>query len=183
CSWWKLFSSFFIQFWNSRNLASLSLCGGAGGSVPYLNFTFKDEGDGSVINASNDLTDFDYWLSGGTVTQSYIVTNSTENPSYAFCFVPADRDVIVDLTFKYSSTGYPLRTSQYNDQTLTNATTNQVLYLLGTADGIYSTIQTTTSLGSPISGVTVVVERQFSGVWTIVEQGVSGTDGASTFWI
>lgn len=165
------------------NIASLSYCGGAGGSVVYLNFTFLDEGDSSALNATNDLTDFDYWISGGSVTQSYIVTNTTENPEYAFCFVPQDEDVIVDLTFKYASSGYPLRTFQYDDQTLTNTTTNQVLYLLGSSDGIYSTIQATTSLGSPINGATMVVERQFSGTWTTVEQGVTGTDGAATFWV
>ena len=176
--------NYFNSSWQNQTVknANLSLCGLGGGDVTYLNFTFKDEGDDTFINASNDLSDFSYWLSG-TSTKSYIFSNSSENPSYAFCFLPPEEDVIVDLTFKYSSAGYPIRTFQLDDLTLTNATTDQTLYLLASADGIYSTVQATEVTGTPISGASMTVERQFSGVWTIVGQGVSGSDGMVTFWV
>ncbi len=162
---------------------NLSYCGEAGGNVPYLNFTFKDESTDLDLNASNDLSDFTYWLGDGSINKSFIVTNTTENPSYAFCFSPPSEDLTVDLTFKYSGSGYPIRTFQLDDQTLTNATTDQVLYLLGSSDGIYSSIQTNEVTGTPIPGVTMTVERQFGGLWVVVGVAVGGSDGIATFWV
>lgn len=165
------------------NVASLTLCDDAGGTVVYLNFTFKDEETNTFINVTNDLTDFDYWIGDGSVTSSYLITNSTEHASYAFCFIPADTSIITDLLFKYASTGYPQRTFQYNNQVLSNSTTNQVLYLLGSDDGIYSSFQIVTSEGSPVSGAVVQIERQFSGTWTLVGQENSDSSGLVTFWL
>jgi hypothetical protein len=162
---------------------TFSLCGSSPINVPFLNFTFLDETTGLSINASNDLTDTDYWLGDGSVTKEYITSNTSANPSYAFCFNPADRTATIDMSFKYSNTGYPLRTFQYDNKVLTNTTTNKVLYLLGASGGIYSSIQTVTGIGNPISSSQITVERQFSGVWTIVEQGVTGSDGLVTFWL
>jgi hypothetical protein len=78
--------------------------------------------------------------------------------------------------------GYPQR--RFTDTpTLTNSTTHKTLYLLSTADGTYSTYQVQTSAGSSIQGVSVVVERQFDGVYQVVEQGTTGSDGGVTFWL
>jgi len=152
-------------------------------NTPFLNFTFKDEGDSSVLNASNDLTDVDYWIESSSEAKSYITSNSTEHYDYTFCFSPSDRTVIVDLIFKYSKEGYPLRTFAYDDQELTNTTTNKVLYLLGTIDGIYSSISVIESAGGSIPGVVIQIERQFGGVWTLISQDVTGSDGVATFWV
>ena len=165
------------------NPINLTLCEGAPQDTVYLNFTFKDEATGTLMSARNDLTDFDYWLGGGSVTKSFTMSNTSVNPSYAFCMNPPDRPVEVDLSFKYSNSTHPIRTFAYDDQTLTNSTTNQILYLLGSGDGIYSSIQVVTASSSPISGVKITIERQFSGVWGLIEQGTTGTDGLATFWV
>ena len=149
----------------------------------YLNFTFKDETDDSLLNASNDLTDTDYWLGDGSKTKSYITSNVTEDYDYAFCFSPPNRTITVDLIFKYSKSGYPLRTFTYDEQSLTNTTLNKILYLLSTTDGIYSSISVIESSGASIEGVVIQVERQFSGVWTLISQDTTGSDGVATFWV
>jgi len=80
-------------------------------------------------------------------------------------------------------TGYPQRTFVYDDTSFTNTTTDKVLYLLGTADGIYSSISVVEASGAPISGVLVQVEREISGVWTLLTQGNTDSSGLVTFWV
>ena len=123
------------------------------------------------INATADLATWNYWLGGGSVSKSLLFTNTTENPSYAFC-LNTNQTLHNNLTFQYASTGYPQRV-HVRASDLTNVTTNQVLYLLSSTDGIYSSIQVVDAAGASISGVIVQVERQFSGVWTLIGQDIS----------
>lgn len=165
------------------NNIGFTLCDGTPGETPYLNFTFKNESDGVIMSALNDLTDVSYGYSGIVETNSYITSNSTANPYYAFCVTPNSTSVYVDLIFKYSNSGFPLRTFRYYDQLLTNVTTNQVLYLLPSSAGIYSSFQVVESSLAPIQSAQITVERQFSGVWEIIGQEITGSDGVTTFWV
>lgn len=161
---------------------TLSICGAEGGNVAFINYTFKDEQSGDYINASLDLSTWTYYLGSGDSYNTLIYTNTTENFDYGFCFVPPDETLYYEVDFQYSGTDYPQR--YYSSSgTLTNGTTNTTLYLLGSSDGIYSSFQIVTGEGSPISGATVLVERQFSGVWTTVGQGTSDSSGLTTFWL
>lgn len=159
------------------NNITFSLCNPSN-NVTYLNFTFKDENTGNNLNASMDLATF--YLGSGL--NENIFSNTTLNPSYAFCFKPSFRSVQALLQFfQYSSTGYPQR-AYYLNANLTNTSTNQVLYLLASGQGIYSTFSTTFN-NQPVSGVTLQVERQFNGVWTLLTQGVTDSAGSTTFWL
>ena len=152
--------------------------------VPFVNFTFKDESTDGVIDAMVDTSTWTYWLGDGSVTKTLYFSNTTKsNLQYGFCFVPADKTLNIDLSFKYSNASYPQRTWTYDNKVLTNTTTMQVLYLLGSADGIYTSIQMLSSGGQPISGVIVTLERQFLGVWTLMEQGITDNSGLVTFWV
>ena len=162
---------------------SMTLTSCDAGSLNYLNFTFKDEADDADLNASNDLTDVNYWLGSGTVSKSLITSNTTDNDYYVFCLEPQNRTLTLDMVFKYSRSGYPIRTFAYDGDSFTNETTNQTLYLLATADGIYSSFNIINSVGNPIQGVKVIIERQFSGVWTVIGQDTTGSDGSVTFWV
>jgi len=85
-------------------------------------------------------------------------------------------------SIQYSSAGYPQRKYDASSD-LTNATTNKILYLLSSTDGIYSTIQVVDEQGDKVSGVEVTIERQFSGVWTVVGQETTDSAGSVTFWV
>ena len=163
------------------NNITLALCN-ATYPIPFINFTFRDEETLARLNATADLVTWSYYLGAGDVTKSLIYTNITGNPSYAFCFSPPDKTLHNTLTFQYAATGYPQRI-HYRDSDLTNIPVNQTLYLLATADGIYSSIQTVNTIGSPVTGVNVVIERQFSGVWTIIGTDVTDSSGIVTFWV
>ena len=151
---------------------------------PFLNFTFKDESDDSIINATNPLTDVYYQISGASGSQQYYTTsNASENWNYSFCFEPSSENVTIDLTFKYEKTDYPLRTFTYTNKELSNTTTTKVLYLLPTAEGIYVTLSVINSAENPLEDVNVVVSRVISGSLETIGQGTTDVSGSITFWL
>jgi len=88
----------------------------------------------------------------------------------------------MNTTIKYSYTSYPQR--EYKNETiLTNASTNQILYLLSSADGIYTTLSVTSSGGTAVTGADVIVERSFAGVMTQVGHSATDDSGLVTFWV
>lgn len=171
-------STFYNQTVNST---IFGLCNSTN-NITYVNFTFLDETTGLSINASADLVTWNYGLSSD-LSNTFLFTNTSTNPSYSFCFQPSDITLNNQIQyFQYSNTGYPQRQYYYSG-TLTNTTTNKVLYLLGSSSGIYSTIQVLTTAYTPLPGVTVQIQRQFGGVWTLIGQGVTDAAGTATFWV
>lgn len=149
----------------------------------YVNYTFKDEYSLANVNATVDLSTWTYYLGSGGVSKSYIFSNTTQNPSYSFCFGPANLSLNVLLQyFQYSNSVSPQR-QYYFSGTLTNTTTNTVLYLLNYSYGQYTTIVVQDGYSRSISDVTVQVYRQFNGVWTLLTQSATDSAGASTFWL
>ena len=172
---------YYNSSWNNQTVKPIlfGLCNSTL-NVTYINFTFKDETTELNMNASMDLATWSYGING--LTKSLIVSNtSLNNPNYAFCFSPVDKTISETLTFQYANPGYPQR-QYYRSGTLTNSTTNQVLYLLGSGSGIYTTFVTSSSSNAPISGVTLQFERMFNGIWTLISQGTSDSAGSTTIW-
>lgn len=151
-------------------------------NVTYVNYVFKDEVTGSFINASLDLLTQYYGIVSAN-QKTYIFTNTTVNNNYAFCFTPSNKAIQTETKFlQYSNIGYPQR-HYYSLTQLSNVSTNVTLYLLSSSSGIYSSVQTITSTGTPIPNVDVKVERQINGNWTQIEQGTSDSSGLATFWL
>jgi hypothetical protein len=170
------------SFNNTVNNITWTLCK-PGYNVAYLNLTFIDEMTGLSLNGSIDSSSWLYYLGSGTQNQSYTFSNSSLNPNYAFCFNPVYRAVTQDAFIQFSSTGYPIRTYDPQSTIFTNTTTNQPLYLLSSANGIYTSIQTAESSNAVISGVYLLVERQINGVYVTIASGTTDSGGLSTFWL
>lgn len=151
-------------------------------TVPYINFTFKDEETTIATNATIDTSTWTYYLGDGTVNKTLIYSTTAANESYGFCFIPSDRSLTSAVELQYSDVGYPQR-RWTTSGLLTNATNDQNLYMLGDADGTYSVYQVQNTVSTGIQGVTVQAERQFLGVWTLVEEGETDTAGGVTFWL
>jgi hypothetical protein len=152
-------------------------------NIPYLNFTFKDEVTGATIKAANDLTSVNYWLGDGSLYESYSFSNSSVNSNYSFCFSPSFKDVTVDLTFKYSNSSSPQRTFTYDNQLLTNSTTNKILYLLSSSEGQPVTFQVTNPSSQALSGVIVTASRTIGGSLEILSKANTGADGTVRFFL
>ena len=153
-------------------------------TVPYINFTFKDESDSSVIqNGTIPSSTWTYWLAGPSVNKTYAFINNTGNPSYAFCASPSDRNVTVDYFIQYEDQegSYIQRSINPAAISFSNATTNTTLYLLLAADGIYVTFQVVNLADQPISGVTVTGTRVVGGA--TVASGTTDAAGAVTFFL
>jgi hypothetical protein len=170
---------------NSYQIGSqinFSICDGTY-TVPYLNISFKDEGNLSIIKAKVPSSTFTYYLGDGSVTKTYLYSTVTEDYNHTFCFSPPNKTVNVDVDFQYSGGSYPQRIYSSGLIAYTNATTNKTLYLLGSASGLYVTFQVLDSSDTPIQNVYVNASRDISGVNTVVGEGLTGSDGGITFWL
>lgn len=163
-------------------LLNMSLCGSPY-TVPYLNITFKDESDLSIINATIPSSSFGFYLGDGSISKNLTYINNDEMYSYEFCFTPSSKTVFVDPYIQYASTGYPQRIYEPSTLNLTNSTTTKVLYLLNSNDGLYVTFQVINSAEQSLSGVTVNATRSISGETVTVGTGTTGADGTVTFWL
>jgi hypothetical protein len=153
-------------------------------TVPYLNLTFKDEGNLSVINASIPTSTFLYNVLGQSVTKTLSFINTTENPSYAFCATPGNMNLEIDSLIQYKQgSAYPQRVFSQTGATLTNTTTNLTLYLLGVSDGLFVTFQVLNVAEQPIDGVSINATRILEGSDTLVSQGTTDAAGSVTFWL
>ncbi len=151
-------------------------------TIPYINFTFVDEETSLNINATIDTSTWEYWLGDGTYTKELLYSNTTANDNYAFCLIPGTETLHNTRSIQYASPGYPQRKYDASND-LTNATTNQTLYLLASGDGVYTTIHVVDQVIANVIGAEVTVERQFSGVWTVVGQEITDDSGSVTFWV
>jgi len=162
---------------------NLTYCPTEGVNITFINFSFIDEETGLPVKAAIDASTWVYSMGTSSESTTYRYSNTTSALNWKFCFDPPDRTVITDLIFKYSNTTYPQRTYSVSDLSLTNVTTHQTLYMLSTADGIYSSLSIIDVGGHSVEGVAVTIERQVSGVWVVVGQSTSGSDGGVTFWV
>ncbi len=141
-----------------------------------------DEGTSSNVNATIDSSTWSYYLGSGTVTKSLLFSNNSENYYYPFCLSAGNNTMHNTRSLQFASAGYPQRKYDASSD-LTNTTTNKILYLLSSADGIYALIQVVDQDGDAVIGAEVTVERDFSGVSTVVGQETTDSAGTVTFWV
>ncbi len=147
----------------------------------FVNYTFKDESDLSVINATIPSSTFIYWLGTGSVNKTLTFTNNSLNYDYTFCATP-NKTLNVNQNIQYKSTNYPQRIFQ-KLTTFNGIVTNKILYLLSNANGIYVTYQVLDQIGIQISGVNVNVTRTISSETVNVGTGQTDAAGLITFWL
>jgi len=150
----------------------------------YINFTFKDEGSLSVLNATIPSSTFYYWINNQIENKTYTFTNNTANYDYSFCFTPNTKNISIDMNVQYASEGYPQRVYDPNTINFTTTTpTNTTLYLLGTADGIYVTFQVVNPANQRVEGALITITREILGATVTIGSGTTGSDGTYTFWL
>lgn len=146
---------------------------------PYMNITFKDEVNASTVFATlNPLTTY-YSLTNLTAYKTFTQTNLVANASYPYCFIPNSSSLYTSTTAVVTASSYPTR--YWSDiLTLTNTTTNQTIYLLSTADGLYQNVIVATGNGIAISGATVSASSTTAGV---VDERTTDTSGQVSLWL
>ncbi len=151
-------------------------------TTPYVNFTFKDEGNLSILNASVPSSTFVHTLGNFTINKSITFINTTVNENYQFCLDPPNRTLHTDFTFQYESTGYQQRVVEFV-QTFNSTLTTNILYLLSDADGIFVTFQVINTAEQTIENAIINASRIIDSVNTIVGTGLTNAAGTKTFWL
>lgn len=170
---------------SQQNVSSinLSICGASPFTVPYVNFSFKNET--SLLQSVNATisSSWTYYLGSGSVNKTYSFSNTTETSRYTFCFSPTHKNVIVDASIAYANSESPQRTFGLQQTSLTNSTTNYILYLLPSSLGIYTRYQTINTVGTSIPGVFAQVTKLISGTPTIMASGLTDSSGLIAFFL
>jgi len=173
---------------NTQTVAgtNFSLCGGDGGAVEFLNFTYKDESDNTkILNGTIPSSTWLYYLGSGTTNKTYSFINNTANAEYTFCATPADRNLTIDYSLQYHDQEgtYIQRLLNPAATSFSNATTNTTLYLLKSTDGIYVTFQVIDPAEQAIPNVIVTGTRVIGSETVTVASGTTDAAGAVTFFL
>lgn len=162
---------------------NFSICGAAPFTIPYANISFRNETAlAQTINATISST-WIYYIGEGTVNKTYSFTNTTENQKYSFCFSPSSLGVTVLGTIAYANSESTQRIRTINGDTLTNTTTQYILYLLPSTLGIFTRYQTVNAAGGVISGVFAQVSKSIGGTPTIIASGFTDSSGLIAFFL
>lgn len=164
-----------------QNISTISLAYCTGGS-PYINFSFEDELNQTVLNSTIPISTFNYWLGGGSVYKTISYSNSTQNFDYDFCFFPANQTINMNYSISYNAPSYATRTI-INNNLFTSSITNLSLYLLQVGSGQIITFQVVNSATQPLLGVEGVATKIINGNSTIIGSGISGADGGISFFV
>lgn len=166
-----------ISHTQNVNLSILTLCNATYPNT-YLNFTFKDETTSNFITASINSLSLDYWMTDSSIRKTLSFSNSSVNPSYGFCFSPQDKLINYNYSIQYQNgSNYPAKTYTTTGN-LTNTTTNKLLYLLSSGNGLYVTFQVTNLASQPISNVYVSATGGLDS-----ESGMTDGSGSITFFL
>ena len=182
-------SSILYQYQSPINF---TLCNySSNNNVTYMNISFIDEISLNPISQSLIMNP-NYYLtnsfSASLLSKQFYYNNAVDNPSYQFCFNPADRNVTLsNMTLSYYSNGaisYPLRIAPFNSLSLSNNTYQVVLYGLSSADGRYVQFTITDKTGQVLSGVNVIVKTTINNVFQQIADLTTDTSGqTASIWV
>ena len=151
-------------------------------SQNYINFTFRNE----TINQENInatiVSTWTYFLGNGNVNSSLSFSNSSENPSYAFCFTPVDRPVNTILELAYNNAESQQRIFS-STSLLSNVTTNQILYLLPTISGLFGQFRTESTTGNILAGVKGTITRVLGASTITVTSDFTDSSGLVVYFL
>jgi hypothetical protein len=151
-------------------------------TTQFLNFSFQDESDSTPINATI-TNSWAFYLGGdATVNRTNLYVSATEQGSYNFCYNASEENLTLTGTSMYNAAGYVSREKAI-EEIYNSTTSNQILYLLSSSDGIVETIMVLNYADQPINNVWIIAERQFAGVYETVDTGFTGDDGTVSFWL
>lgn len=174
----------FYSDYSYQNVTSLvwTLCN-ASYTDNFLNISFKDESTLLGINATIQSSTWDYYLGDGLIYKTYTYSTADNYSTYEFCSNVGNETIKVNPYVNYVGDGYPNRAWQPSTQEYIQNVTDQILYLLGSTDGIYVTFITTTSTSNPISGTSIEISRSIGGEDIVIAQGTTDAAGSFTAWL
>lgn len=172
----NLVSSTYSQTVNSLQFA---LCNSTI-SVPYINFTFKNESVTQPVTNGAISSTWTYYLVSSSVSKSYSFANTSVNPSYAFCSNYPSATLYAAPSISYYNPSSITRSYVPGTLTLTNSTTNTVLWQLATDIAYPVSFLTLNQAKQSILGATITATLSGYGV---VETKTTDDSGIATFYL
>lgn len=170
------------DFTGIHNLNVMNFTSCPSGNIA-LNLTFENENNtGTKINGAIDSLTFTFG-SNDSETESYTYSNSTDSSNFAFCLEPENVNLPINGSINYEASGFQQRKINIDRSIIGNTTHQQVLYLLGTGDGIYVTFQVVDAGEDVIEGATVTATRTIGGSEVEISSGLTDSSGGVTFWL
>lgn len=171
-------------FQQSVAQTNFTLCGAAPQNIPYLNFTYKNETTASEsVTAAIASSTFTYYLGSGSVNKNLTYSTGSEASSTAFCLQPQNRSVNVNVAYNYYNSYSIQRLYTTSGSLFTNSTSNVILYLLPTSEGLYTRYKTVDGRGNVVSGVFVVVSKTIGGSSSVITGGYTDSSGQIAFFL
>lgn len=169
------------------SLIKLQLC-----DVTYttqaLNFSLYDELSETKIDETQYPTtfqaDFDFWLGSGNIKKdySYNIINSTTKSDYQFCILPHNwnQSLKTDMRAVYSAESYSEREYNLENSTLSNISSDIILYLLDS--DTYQKFTITVQEGvSVLSNALITIAKYFLGEGEYKTISIRQTDNSGEF--
>jgi hypothetical protein len=157
------------------NLTNFSFCTVG---TPFINISFKNETISEQLVTAQINSDWAYWFGSGTVFKTLEFANVSENLDYQFCLVDLNETLIANVSMTYDNSISQQRSFE-QEYSLTNTTTEQILFLLPTSDGVFVTFQTVNNAEQVISDVTSNVTK--SG--DLIASGVTDDAGLVQYFL
>lgn len=121
----------------------------------FINFTVYSQTIPTLrVNTTFSAT-FNYWGGDGSIKSSYTYqeTGTPTNSSFNFCLEPASSTINIDADIQYGNVNnYAQNYFYYRNKQLTNATTEQPLYLLNSSLATITTLRTIDSYQNSLVG-------------------------------
>lgn len=148
----------------------------------YINFTFRNETVNEENTNATIISTWTYFLGDGSINNTLSFSNSSINPSYAFCFTPPDRSVNTILELAYNNAESQQRIFS-STSLLSNVTTNQILYLLPTISGLFGQFRTESTTGNILALVQGTITRTLGGSIITVASDFTDSSGLVVYFL
>lgn len=165
---------------HTLNTINFSFCSDTN-NFTYLNISYKNEtASQDYMNASVSGSTFNYWLGSGGTFKSFSYSTATESTNHSFCFTPDTEPLLGNVSYSYKSSDYPQRQWKNTFSLPAATTTQKILWLLGTNEGIYVTFQVVNDASQVLEDVLIVVNDTSENT---IESKYTGASGTATFWL
>lgn len=176
-------SSFLTNIYNQSVLELKFQACNINVNITVLNFTLFDESTEKIINATDNATTFlahfDVGSHSGNKIKNYSISNmSTSNSTFIFCTNNESRIIYTDMNAIISAVDYSERNYYLTNATLTNASSEILIYLIPNSDSLEFFITITQNLRA-VEDADVQVAKYFvgEGVYKTIEIDKTDSNG------
>jgi len=162
---------------NTQTVSGINFTGYCNSTqIPFINFTINEAINPFPIKNATFKSSWRISTGISSTILNYSFENISElNHSFAFCFEDQDQSYIASATIEIDGTGYAKNFYFLTNATLTNTTTNIILYLLNDSDATATVLKVRDGAQNPIKNVYISIQFYDIGTDTFKTIGMAKT--------